>query len=41
MGAPLALIQLPAGPKLGKDFSFDNIADEFGDLICSSQASIM
>src|SRR5262249_23487815 len=37
----LANGQLPAGPKLGKEFSFDNIADGSGDLICSSQASIM
>ena len=42
----LAFGQLPAGLKLGKDFSFDSIADGdtvigFGDLICSSQASII
>src|SRR6266498_1129693 len=38
--------QLPAGLTLGKDFSFDSIADGepvigFGDLICCSQASII
>src|SRR6516225_6043778 len=32
--------QLPAGLKLDKDVSLDSIADGFGDLICSSQASI-
>jgi hypothetical protein len=32
---------MSAEPKLGKDFSFDSIADGFGDLICSSHASIM
>ena len=41
-----ALGQLPAAAKPGKDFSFDNIADGeaaigFGNLTCSSQASIM
>src|SRR5262249_23070694 len=39
-----ALGQVPAGT-LGRDFSFDSIADGavigFGDLICSSQTSIM
>ena len=39
--ATVALGQLPAGPKLEMDCSFDSIADdELGDLICSSQASI-
>jgi hypothetical protein len=38
--------QLPVGLMPGKDFSFDSIADGdtvigFGDLICSSQASII
>ena len=35
--------QLPAGLTLGKDFSFDSIADGelVIDLICSSQASII
>jgi hypothetical protein len=40
-----ALGKVPKGLTLGNDFSFDSIADEtvigFGDLICSSQASIM
>jgi len=40
-----AVGQLPAAPKLGRDFSFANIADEAvigsGDLICSSHASII
>src|SRR5262249_20600247 len=36
----LAFGQLPAGLMPGKDFSFDSIAVGFGDLICSSQASI-
>src|SRR6516165_7202710 len=40
--APAALGQPPAGPKLEMDCSFDSIADdELGDLICSSQASII
>ena len=36
--------QLPAGLTPGKDSSFDSIADGelvIGDLICSSQASII
>jgi hypothetical protein len=38
--------QLPAGLKPGKDVSFESIADgepviALGDLICSSQASII
>jgi hypothetical protein len=33
--------QLAPGPKPDKEFSFDSIADGFGDLICSSQASII
>src|SRR5215471_6801074 len=42
----LAFGQLPVGLTPGKDLSFDSIADgelviRFGDLICSSQASIM
>ena len=42
----LAFGQLPAGLTPGKDFSFDSITDGepvigFGDLICSSQASII
>ena len=39
-----AFAQVPAGLTLGKDFNFDSIADGelvIGDLICSSQASIM
>ena len=44
-GKASAFGALPAGLKPGKDFSFDSIADEavigLGDLICSSQASIM
>src|SRR5215831_6086666 len=42
----LAFGQLPVGLMPGKDFSFESIADGepvigFGDLICSSQASII
>ena len=42
----LAFGQLPVGLMPGKDFSFDSIADgepviALGDLICSSQASII
>ena len=39
-----AFAQVPAGLTLGKDLNFDSIADGepvIGDLICSSQASIM
>ena len=39
-----AVAQVPAGLTLGKDLNFDSIADGepvIGDLICSSQASIM
>jgi hypothetical protein len=41
-----ALGQLPAGLTPGKDVSFDSIAEgdpviALGDLICSSQASII
>jgi hypothetical protein len=45
IGKASALGQVPAGLTLGKDFSFESIADGtvigFGDLICSSQASII